>query len=1111
MFSQNSCNGSVTNHAPIDDSSETNSKRGDNIPPNINDQNPTTSHSKENQAHTGLKLKGSQPSLLNPRQPSVYQKRISYIPNKNFSGNKSTILQQDDGNSPQVSVPNTFHYKSHPNAKSKELGGSILVEDEQHDSSRQNSQSYGATPQWMPEELKEKWTQSSTNDGLKSNTGNNLLNHNIKSMEFQPSSTVIHNSDIQMKENLPWVSTFESPAEKNLQHIFQDPKETSIKEASASSMASTPVGTMRKISSSSHPVAADFNGSKPQSPLKLYNYNYDTFTRMKLEGVLQNFASNKNTPAQVNNRPSYKRIDLKNPPLIENLQTSNIPSKISIKDFTKTKSYTANAYKINAENVFSEIVKKGHKGQIGRIRSVSKETATSTPKKNPVHTDAATEIHESNYASFSTGYSSEEKSVDNDANEQHKQVSNEFTSITNDSEGEDEMGVDSIHTDVTFKSQLDIVADANVMQGSLYTQDFSNSQSSESEEPVSSRTLESNQPNQSEPMGFDSKYEDSVGTIKLRSVSELRGKFISPLVNGKPQPNISLSHAYPGMVFDPLNQKWISTETQNKTLDNIEDLTDDETDDETELPGILKKANSKAKKTNFEVSFHEPSSFDKSADNGGNEFVAGDVTKVSQLMNVSFSESRRELVSALNDVLELKLEISSWKDVEYIDLSHCDLRFLIDLFEFLPVLKRLKASGNNIKYLCGLPSGIQELDLSENIVEDKSGFSELTNLQRLNLEHNHLTETTNLSRNINLTTLNLSHNSIDDISGLKNLSNLTKLDLSFNKLRTLNLAEYRWAYLEEMNVSNNMIEAIDNINHLGALRVLNCDKNRVAKFDLVSMSLRKLSVNQNNLVHFDISSIKQLLCLRFDGNAITNIQLPRCNIIEEISMKSQLGLHQTWGSSAARCDQLRCLDLSGNRMLPTGTFPLINKLTLSAMNLSHLPNDFANMFPNVQYLNLNFNKLRSIEPLSDLKGLKKLWLLSNKLPSPIKALRCLANSKEKLVSLDLRLNAFSKSLYDYIFAEDEANIDIDLATVDEIEAFTEILNDFDRSEIWGERDQAFCQQLERASRITTIREREVYQATTIMFFKHLRSLDGLDISNAYRREAYVLYRKYFPK
>lgn len=66
---------------------------------------------------------------------------------------------QDDGNSPQPSVPNTFHYKSHPNAKSKELGGSILVEDDQHNSLRQNSHSFGVTPQWMPEELNEKWTQ----------------------------------------------------------------------------------------------------------------------------------------------------------------------------------------------------------------------------------------------------------------------------------------------------------------------------------------------------------------------------------------------------------------------------------------------------------------------------------------------------------------------------------------------------------------------------------------------------------------------------------------------------------------------------------------------------------------------------------------------------------------------------------------------------------------------------------------------------------------------------------------------------------------------------------------------------------------------------------------
>ncbi|CCG25405.1 hypothetical protein CORT_0C00260 [Candida orthopsilosis Co 90-125] len=1094
--------GNLTTGGKIRDQREANSKRVNNS--YLNNSNLTANHSKENQTDKNLKHQFSQPSFLNPRQPSVYQKRVNYIPNTNFSGNKSSLLIQDDDNSPQPSVPNTFHYKSHPNAKSKELGRSILVEDDQHNSSRQNSHSFGVTPQWMPEELNEKWTQPLTNDDPNINTGSNLLNQNIGSMEFQHSSTVIHNSGLQMNENLPWKSGLESPAEKNLRGIFHNSKELSNKEATTSTVTSTPVGTTRRVLSTLRPVTFNSNELKPQSPLKLYNDNYDTFTRNKLEGVLQNIASNKNTPAQINDEPNPKRADLQMPPLIENLQTSNIPPRLSIKDFTKTKSYTASAYKVNADNVFSELMKKGPQGNIDRMRSVSKETATSTPKRNTIY---AEENHDSHYSSFSTGYSSEEKSVLVNANVQQNRISTEFTSITNDSESRSEMEMNEIDSEMTFESRSEMAEEINDLQKSLYTQDFSNSHKSGSERLGSSRTLESDQSNHLEPMHLNSNEKDSIGTIKLKSKSELRGRFITPVVNGKVEPNISLCHDYPGMVFDPVNLKWISVDEQNKTLDNIADLTDDEI----ELTGILKKERSRARKGNFEVSFQDQNSFSKSSETHDNGLVAGDVTKVSQIMDASFSESRKKLVSSLTNVLDLKLGISAWKEVESLDLSHCELSSLIDLFEFVPKLKELKVTNNHIKYLAGLPSSIRELDLSANEVENRSSFSELRDLHRLTLEHNFLTETTNISGCIHLTVLKLSHNGIDDISGLKNLSNLVSLDLSFNKVKQLNLKEYDWTNLQELDVSNNIIEGIENINHLYSLRILNCNKNQISKIDFASTSLRKLLLNQNNLSYIDLRGLRQLYCVRFDGNVVTHLEFPRHNLIELISMKSQPNMSQIWNNSAPQCDQLHYLDLSGNTFLPTNSFPLINELTLSAMNLSQLPTDFAQLFPNVQYLNLNFNKLQSVEPLTPLKGLKKLWLVSNKLSNFYLTMKQLRSSNKKLVLLDQRLNSYNKSFYDFIFTPDETNVDIELATVEDIEVFAERLDEMDRTQEWEERDEAFQRQLETRRDMNTIKGREVYQSSTIMFFKHLRSLDGIPITNAYRRDAYLLYRKLFPK
>lgn len=61
--------------------------------------------------------------------------------------------------------------------------------------------------------------------------------------------------------------------------------------------------------------------------------------------------------------------------------------------------------------------------------------------------------------------------------------------------------------------------------------------------------------------------------------------------------------------------------------------------------------------------------------------------KYPQITDASFSESRKKLVSTLTSVLDLQLGISTWKEVESLDLSHCELSSLIDLFEFVPKLK----------------------------------------------------------------------------------------------------------------------------------------------------------------------------------------------------------------------------------------------------------------------------------------------------------------------------------------------------------------------------------------------------------------------------------------
>lgn len=63
--------GNLTTGGKIRDQREANLKRVDNS--YLNNSNLSANHSKENQTDKNLKHQFSQPSFLNPRQPSVYQ------------------------------------------------------------------------------------------------------------------------------------------------------------------------------------------------------------------------------------------------------------------------------------------------------------------------------------------------------------------------------------------------------------------------------------------------------------------------------------------------------------------------------------------------------------------------------------------------------------------------------------------------------------------------------------------------------------------------------------------------------------------------------------------------------------------------------------------------------------------------------------------------------------------------------------------------------------------------------------------------------------------------------------------------------------------------------
>jgi hypothetical protein len=96
----------------------------------------------------------------------------------------------------------------------------------------------------------------------------------------------------------------------------------------------------------------------------------------------------------------------------------------------------------------------------------------------------------------------------------------------------------------------------------------------------------------------------------------------------------------------------------------------------------------------------------------------------------------------------------------------------------------LRASNSGIRELCGIEncSGLVELHLDLNSIDDLTPLSKLTKLQELYLSGNNISNITPLSSLVDLTNLTLRGNSIMDIGPLRGLTKLLELDLSSNQI-----------------------------------------------------------------------------------------------------------------------------------------------------------------------------------------------------------------------------------------------------------------------------------------------------------------------------------------
>ena len=194
-------------------------------------------------------------------------------------------------------------------------------------------------------------------------------------------------------------------------------------------------------------------------------------------------------------------------------------------------------------------------------------------------------------------------------------------------------------------------------------------------------------------------------------------------------------------------------------------------------------------------------------------------------------------------------------------------------------------------------SSVQELTVSNSIMNDTSWVKHLTRVEKLTLSHNFIQDVPCLDKNKQLKKLNLSHNIIKRITNIY-CSNIEYVDLSHN-LISGDIVLGKQLTLKGINLSFNKITSIVGIPDCPALRVINLSHNLIFSLPDFSKckqleavvcsytnidSLKNLvQVKSINAIHasscINLKDISYLFFKR-DGSDIVECVLPELNVFD---------------------------------------------------------------------------------------------------------------------------------------------------------------------------------------------------------------------------------------
>ncbi|KAI4487759.1 hypothetical protein M0802_011864 [Mischocyttarus mexicanus] len=354
----------------------------------------------------------------------------------------------------------------------------------------------------------------------------------------------------------------------------------------------------------------------------------------------------------------------------------------------------------------------------------------------------------------------------------------------------------------------------------------------------------------------------------------------------------------------------------------------------------------------------------------------------------------KNLVLTNNSIINMSSDVFlNFPDLEWLDLSHNNVKLPVDIFYATPNLKRLTLSYNDFRTINpGLFSNLDNLEflnLSENKIktfEDKT-FDELVSLKDLNLASNilHNVSEKTFSKLKNLELIDISYNNLSNVQPnlfkenkelrhllfhsnrnalsklpvnlLSNLRKLEKVDLHSNEIIVIE-ESFFWdlSLLRHIDLSENSIETLpkDIFKGLRNVKELIITDNLIKTLpdgifkDMENLGTLDLSFNLMDFITKDLfEGLSSLTELNMEINHLTHI--------EETALKHMVSLKVAKFSH----NQLEFSNTSAQSTLFHSNL-FLKELYLSFNKIQSFFSDWSTNGYNLQYLDLSDNNISTL-------------------------------------------------------------------------------------------------------------------------------------------------------